>query len=82
MSFEVGEKFTLISGPTAFFKDDLPKIGARWDDVARVWRMPSNRTDEFVSLCEAKQIEATEVFSSKPKEVTETLWSRDEGKRG
>lgn len=80
--FEVGEKNTVVSGHTLHIKDDLPKLGGKWDGNARVWRMPAARTDELVELCEKKQIPAVEVGADKPKETaSELLWPRGEGKR-
>jgi recombination protein RecT len=59
--FEVGEKLTVVSGQTLHIKDDLPKLGAKWDGDARVWRMPAARTNELVAVCEEKRIHAVEV---------------------
>jgi recombinational DNA repair protein RecT len=59
--FEVGEKLTVVSGHTLHIKDDLPKLGAKWDSDARVWRMAAARTDELLAVCQEKQIPAVEV---------------------
>jgi recombination protein RecT len=59
--FEVGRKITIVSGRTILLKDDLPKVGAKWDSDARVWRMPAARTDELLAVCQEKQIPAAEV---------------------
>jgi hypothetical protein len=73
--FEVGEKLTIVSGHTLHIKDDLPKLGAKWDAEARVWRLPAPRTDELVALCQKKQVSAVEVGADKPKETgSEMLW--------
>jgi len=66
--FEVGEKFTIVSGHTLHLKDQLPKIGAKWDGDARVWTMPAGRTHELLEACEEKQISIAEVGGDKPKE--------------
>jgi recombination protein RecT len=66
--FEVGEKFTIVSGHTLHLKDQLPKIGAKWDDDACVWTMPAARTHELVAACEEKQIPVAEVGDDKSKE--------------
>jgi recombination protein RecT len=55
--FEVGETFTIVSGHTLHIKDELPKIGGKWDSDARVWRMPAARTHELISL--SVQVPAT-----------------------
>jgi recombination protein RecT len=73
--FEVGEQFTIVSGHTIHLREELPKIGGRWDGKARVWTLPAARTDELVALCQEKQIPAEEVGTDKPKETgMETLW--------
>jgi recombination protein RecT len=59
--FEVGEKLTVVSGHTLHIKDDLPKLGAKWDSDARVWRMAAARTDELLAVCQEKQIPAVEI---------------------
>ena len=80
--FAVVEETTIVSGETILLKDDLPKLGAKWDSDARVWRMPGARTDELVAECEKKQITAVEIGTGKPKETeSEMLWPWDEGKR-
>lgn len=58
---QVDNKLTLISGNTYTIKDDLPKIGAKWDGKARVWSMPSGRTHELMALCEQKNVNVIEV---------------------
>lgn len=54
--FEVGSESTVVTGHTMLIKDDLPKLGARWDREARVWSMPASRTHELVAMCIDKQI--------------------------
>jgi recombination protein RecT len=80
--FEVGEKLTVVSGQTLHIKDDLPKLGAKWDSEARVWHMPAARTDELVAVCQARQVCAVEVGAGKPEETeSKMLWPREEVKR-
>jgi recombination protein RecT len=59
--FEVGKEHTVVSGHTFHIKDDLPKLGGKWDSDARVWRMPAARTDELLAVCQEKRIPAAEV---------------------
>jgi recombination protein RecT len=68
MFFEVGTETTTVSGKTVHLRDELPRIGAKWDGNARVWRMPAARTDELVKACEGKQIRAVEVGAEKRNE--------------
>jgi recombination protein RecT len=63
--FEVGKEHTVVSGHTLHIKDDLPKLGGKWDSDARVWRMPAARTDELVAVCQEKQIHAVEVAAER-----------------
>lgn len=49
-------------------KDVLPKLGAKWDSDARVWRMPAARSYELVAACKEKGIHAVEVGADKSKE--------------
>jgi hypothetical protein len=56
--YQVGETTTTVSGRTILLKDDLPKLGGKWDGDARVWRMPATRTGELVAVCEEMQIRA------------------------
>jgi hypothetical protein len=80
--FAVGEETAIVSGKTILLKDDLPKLGAKWDSDARVWRMLAARTDELVAECEKMQITDVEVGAGKPEETeSEMLWPREEGKR-
>jgi recombination protein RecT len=77
--FEVGEKLTIVSGYTMHIKDELPKLGAKWDNEARVWRLPAARTDELLALCEAKQIGAVEICTENPQTAQpEMVWPREE----
>jgi recombination protein RecT len=71
--YQVGEKFTVVTGKTYLLKDDLPKVGAKWDGKARVWTMPAARTHELLEVCEAMSINLTEVGSDKPV-ATESLF--------
>jgi len=59
--YQVGKDEAIVSGRTVLLKDDFPKLGAKWDSSARVWRMPAVRTHELVTLCEKKNIHAEEV---------------------
>jgi phage recombination protein Bet len=77
--FQVGSQFTEISGHTTYLKDDLPKIGAKWDADARVWRMPAARTHELLEVCRKKDIQAVEEGADKSTEgEREMLWPREE----
>jgi len=53
---QVGKQLTTISGNTFLIKDELPKVGARWEKEARIWSMPAARTHELLSVCEKKSI--------------------------
>lgn len=66
--YQVGEETTTVSGRTIFLRDDLPKLGGKWDSDARVWRIPAVRTHELVALCEERHIRAVEVGADKPSE--------------
>jgi len=58
---QVGKSLTVITGQTYDIRDDLPKVGAKWDGKARVWTMPAARTHELLTICEAKHVGVTEV---------------------
>ena len=77
MFFEVGSETTTVSEKTVFIKDELPRLGARWDGNARVWRIPAARTDELVKVCEEKQIRAVEVGADKPNQSQSGIWPRE-----
>jgi hypothetical protein len=66
--YQVGGESTTISGKTILLKDDLPKLGGKWDSDARVWRMPAARTHELLEACEEKQIRVAEVGADNSKE--------------
>lgn len=66
--FQVGNDITTVSGRTILLKDELPKVGARWDKSAGVWTMPAGRTHELLAVCDQKGIPVAEVGSEKPKE--------------
>jgi recombination protein RecT len=66
--YEVGKETTTVSGRTISLKDDLPKLGGKWDGDASVWRMPAQRTHELVATCEGKGIRASEVGTDTAKE--------------
>jgi recombination protein RecT len=57
----VDKEFTIISGNFRPIETDLPKVGAKWDGVSRVWTMPAARTHELLSLCDAKGQKYAEV---------------------
>ena len=58
---QVDKQLTIISGGYRPIEVDLPKVGGRWDKVARVWTMPAGRTDELISLCNSKGLEFVEL---------------------
>lgn len=57
----VDREFTIISGNFRPLESDLPKIGAKWDAVSRVWNMPAARTHELLALCDSKAQKYIEV---------------------
>jgi phage recombination protein Bet len=57
---QVGKSLTVITGQTYDIREDLPKVGAKWDGKARVWTMPAARTHELLAICEAKHVGVTE----------------------
>lgn len=59
--FQVDKHYTIVTGNTYVIKDDLPKLGARWDEKARIWTMPSSRTHELLAACEKRGVKAVEV---------------------
>ncbi|GEM_PF-1546909 len=61
---QVGKQLTVVSGNTFLVKDELPKVGAKWEKEARVWSMPSARTHELLAVCEKKSITVTECDSN------------------
>jgi recombination protein RecT len=67
--YEVGKETTTISGRTILLKDVLPKLGAKWDGDARVWRMPAARTHELVDACEEMEIRAVEANADGSKQA-------------
>ena len=67
--FQVGQETTTVSGRTILLKDVFPKLGAKWDSDARVWRMPAVRTQELVETCEEKGIRAVETTADETKEA-------------
>jgi recombination protein RecT len=58
---QVGKALTVITGSTYVIKEDLPKVGAKWDGKARIWTMPAPRTHELLAICEKKKVGVTEV---------------------
>lgn len=58
---QVDKQLTIISGGYRPIESDLPKVGGRWDKVARVWTMPAARTEELVSLCNSKNLPFVEL---------------------
>lgn len=48
----IGEKETLVSGDVRLIVKELPKVGAKLDKEAGVWRMPASRTHELMEVCE------------------------------
>jgi hypothetical protein len=67
--FQVGRQTTIVSGQTILLKNDLPKVGGKWDKQARVWNMPAARTHELLAVCDEKGIRTAEVSSDKPGEL-------------
>ena len=45
--FAVVEETTIVSGKTILLKDDLPKLGAKGDSDAQLWRMSGNGKPRF-----------------------------------
>jgi len=52
------DKHFIVTGNSYLVKDDLPKVGAKWDGRARVWRLRANRTHELLAMCEEKKVNA------------------------
>jgi recombination protein RecT len=67
--YEVGKETTTVSGRTILLKEVFPKLGAKWDSDARVWRMPAVRTHELVKACEEKEIRAVETNADGSKQA-------------
>ncbi len=58
---QFNDKELIVSGNTIPLKDAFPKVGARRDEKAGVWRMPASRTHELMEYCEKKQIKLVEL---------------------
>jgi recombination protein RecT len=61
--YQVSDETTTVWGRTILLKEVFPKLGAKWDSDARVWRMPAVRTHELTEACDKMLIHATEVGS-------------------
>ena len=57
----VDKDFTIVSGNFRPIETELPKVGAKYDGVSRVWTVSAARTHELLKLCDEKSLKYIEV---------------------
>jgi len=58
---QIQKHFTLIKGNTYFLAEHGKKIGATYESMLKVWKMPPARTHELLALCDQLKVRYCEL---------------------